>query len=271
MTTAPGNPVLAPLRRWVLYSRTNLVLTALAVIVVLFLIGRVVGAPPPPRPPNAHGFGASLPATGEAMAVSYELVEVSESTVAGKTTQWTTSNAPATAMAYLHAFVDISLSDAEWLNRLAHYTADEPGLSFTAARPQVPVAITGSTRSELVTGAAGQRVVHVTIPTQAGPVRVTTKVLDTSAGQKWAVDTPLPALDLSTVAPLHPSAVAVPSVTSSTPAITSTSSPTSAAPPSSPPSSSPSKAQSTERLPDPVPAPGPLPIPNLDTPIPGAL
>lgn len=152
MTTAPGNPVLAPLRRWVLYSRTNLVLTALAVIVVLFLIGRVVDAPPPPRPPNAHGFGASLPATGEAMAVSYELVEVSESTVAGKTTQWTTSNAPATAMAYLHAFVDISLSDAEWLNRLAHYTADEPGLSFTAARPRVPVAITGSTRSELVTG-----------------------------------------------------------------------------------------------------------------------
>ncbi|WP_342661604.1 hypothetical protein Rruber_05406 (plasmid) [Rhodococcus ruber] len=278
MTTGPSNPVLAPLRRWVLYSRTNLVIAALGVIVVLFLVGRVVGDPPPPRMSDTYGVTASLPATVDATAVSYDLVEVSESTVAANTAQWTTSNAPATAMAYLHTFVDLSLSDAEWLDRLAHYTADEPGLSFAAARPRVPVTITGSTRSELVRGEGGQRVVHVTIPTQSGPVRITAKVLDTTAGLKWAVDTPLPTLNLSTAASLDPSATALPPPTSSAPMTTSTSSPTSAPPPSTPvpshstsTSSSPSTAQSTERLPDPVPIPGPLPIPNLDTPIPGAL
>lgn len=278
MATSPGGPVFAPLRRWVLYSRANLALAALTTIVALSLIGQVVGEPPPAREPDSRDSAASVPATTDAIPVSYELVEVSESTVAGKTTQWTTSNAPATAMAYLHTFLDPSPSDADWINRLARYTADEPGISFAAARPRVPVAITGSTRSELVTGESGQRLVRITIPTHAGPVRITAKVLGTSSGQKWAVDTPLPTVDPSTVAALDPSAVAAPTTTSLAPTTTSASSSTSAASPSpsTPPiatsaPSSTSKEERTERVPDPVPVPGPLPIPELDTPIPGAL
>ncbi|WP_040783778.1 hypothetical protein [Rhodococcus ruber] len=278
MATSPGGPVFAPLRRWVLYSRTNLALAALAIIVALFLIGQVVGEPPPGSQPDSHDSAASVTAATDAMPVSYELVEVSESTVAGQTAQWTTSNAPATAMAYLHTFLDPSPSDADWINRLARYTADRPGGSFAAARPRVPVAITGFTRSELVTGESGQRLVLITIPTQTGPVRITAKVLDTRSGQKWAVDTPLPTVDLSTGAALDTSAVAAPATTSLAPTTTSVSSSTSAASPSpsilpiatSAPSST-SQEERTERVPDPVPVSGPLPIPELDTPIPGAL
>ena len=48
MSSSAANPVLAPIRRWVLYSRTNLTITIVSAFGVLFVAGAVFGQPPDP-------------------------------------------------------------------------------------------------------------------------------------------------------------------------------------------------------------------------------
>ncbi|MDV6305733.1 hypothetical protein R3P93_24520 [Rhodococcus cerastii] len=49
MSASGPNPVLAPIRRWVLYSRTHLAITVAGAVALLFAAGAVFGEPPPPR------------------------------------------------------------------------------------------------------------------------------------------------------------------------------------------------------------------------------
>ncbi len=258
------NPVLAPIRRWVLYSRTRLVGTVAGVIALMVVIGTITSKPAPPGVHEASAAGASPSATGSAVAVSYDLVEVSESMIAGKSQTWLTASAPATAMAYLHTFVDRQLSDMQWTSKIGMFTADRPGESFAAVRPARLVAITGPTRSELVTGAGGSRMAQVSIPTDAGPMSLTLKVVD---GKRWAVDAPLPTLELSEVGQ--------PPTSSRTPPVTPTVRPpaTTAAPSGSPSTAQPSTSSTSSKPPStPNPPPtGEIPLPELDTPLPGAL
>ncbi|WP_225730964.1 MULTISPECIES: hypothetical protein [unclassified Nocardia] len=263
MTRSARNPVLAPLRRWVLYSRTNLAVTIIAILAVLILIGRLIGQSPTGTPNSAApGPVAEAAPSTAAQSLSYELAEVSETAVAAKPAQWATSSAPAAAMAYVHTYVDQSLTPTQWAAKLARFAAETPGDSFAAARPQVPVAITGPTHSELVIGAAGARVAQVSVPTQAGTMKLTLKVVGGGGDRKWLVDAPLPTLDLAALAQLSPG----PSASRTAAPTTSPSRPTSSAPSSRPISpSSPSGSPS----PSPGAQSGPIPNPELDTPLPG--
>ncbi|MEE2061588.1 hypothetical protein [Rhodococcus artemisiae] len=280
MTRSGPNPVLAPIRRWVLYSRINLVISVVGAITVLSLVGMVFGEDPqPPTVGNtaADSTAATADTAGAAASgdvISHDLDEVSESAVVTKTASWTAASAPATAMAYAHAFVDTTLSDTEWTRALGRYTADTPADTTVAARPQTPVVITGPTLSTAVTGAAGAPSARVRVPTQAGDLSVSVVVDERPDGsQRWVVDTPLPTLDLSEVEKL---AVApAPTQVTTAPRPTSTPTSTSAPAPTTSPSSSepdtPESEPSRTVDPAPVPVPGPIPIPELDTPIPGQL
>ncbi|MET4614109.1 hypothetical protein ABIC28_005122 [Rhodococcus sp. PvR044] len=270
MSSSGPNPVLAPIRRWVLYSRTNLVISVVGVVAFLFAVGAVFGETPPPRA-AAHTVDATAEPVTPAETISYDLEEVSESMVAGKTSAWVAASAPATAMAYATAFVDTTPSDTKWASTIGRYTAEKPGESFHEARPQTLVVITGPTVSTLVDGANGARGARVTVPTQAGYLQVTLTVDEVTGGKRWVVDTPLPTLDLSEVDKLAPATPTSSPRTSAAP--TTTAVPETTSPRSSSASSSttpqPPASPSRSNDPKPVPVPGPIPIPELDTPIPG--
>ncbi|WP_072814937.1 hypothetical protein [Rhodococcus zopfii] len=283
MSQSGPNPVLAPIRRWVLYSRTNLVIAVVGAAAVLFAIGAVVGQDPQPRAAagSADAVGTSVEPAAAAETISYELDEVSESLVVAKTATWAASSAPATAMAYAHAFVDTTLPDAKWIRAIGRYTTAKPGNITVAARPRTPVIILGPTISTLVDGAGGTQHARVTVPTQAGNMHIPVVVEELSGGKKrWVVDTPLPTLDLSEVSRIAPTAT--PGTTTSAPR-PSAESPTTetetAAPRPSSPSTQAAAPEPTYDLDepssesgggdDPTPVPGPIPIPDLDTPIPG--
>ncbi|MFV9454710.1 hypothetical protein ACNJ7E_14845 [Rhodococcus sp. NM-2] len=281
MARPAGNPVLAPIRRWVLYSRTNLTISVAAVLGVLFLAGSMFGEPltPTNTSTRAATTGSTTTTAAPSDEITYDLVEVTESAIAGKTAAAIAKSAPATAMAYAHSYVDISQSNTEWRTKLGRYTTDTPGDTIVAARPQVPVAITGPTTSEIVTGTGtgGDRRAEVTIPTQAGDLRVTVQVAESPNGTKWQVQNPFPTLDRDEVGKLStsPSLVSDPALTSRTTTApsTTTSATTSATEPTptATSDSEPSPPASSDSEPTPVPVPGPIPIPELDTPIPGAL
>ena len=270
MARPAGNPVLAPIRRWVLYSRTNLTISVAAVLGVLFLAGTVFGEPPAPTrtPTTAATTDSTTTTATPSDEITYDLVEVTESAIAGKTAAAVAKSAPATAMAYAHSYVDISQSNTEWKTKLGRYTTDTPGDTIVAARPQGPVAITGPTTSEIVTGTGGDRRAEVTIPTQAGDLRVTVQVAESPNGPKWQVQNPFPTLDRDEVGKLStsPSLVSDPALTSRT-----TTAPSTTTTPTATSDSEPSPPASSDSEPTPVPVPGPIPIPELDTPIPGAL
>lgn len=278
MTRSGPNPVLAPIRRWVLYSRTNLVISVVGAITVLSLVGMVFGEDPQPRTVGntaADSTAATADTAAAAVpgdAISHDLDEVSESMVVTKTAAWTAASAPATAMAYAHAFVDTTLSDTEWTRALGRYTADTPGQTTVAARPRTPVVITGPTVSTAAPGAAGAPSAQVTVPTQAGDLSVSVVVDALPDGtRRWVVDTPLPTLDLSEVENLAVAPAPTQVTTAPRPTSTPTSTPTSA-PTTSPSSSEPDAPEPSRTVePAPVPVPGPIPIPELDTPIPGQL
>lgn len=279
MASSGPNPVLAPIRRWVLYSRTNLALTIAGVVAVLFAAGAVFGETPAPRAAAQETDTVATEPPPSAESISYELDEVSESLVVAKTAVWAASSAPATAMAYAHAFVDTTTSDSKWASAIGRFTTDKPGESVIAARPRTPVVITGPTVSTLTDGADG-KTARVSVPTQAGDLTVTLTVADGggASGKRWVVETPLPTLDLTAVEKAAPPA---------SPAAARTSAPTtsvapepSAAPRTSSAAASttaestfdldePTSAPTRDRASDPVPVPGPIPIPELDTPIPG--
>ncbi|MFF0818072.1 hypothetical protein ACFYVR_23340 [Rhodococcus sp. NPDC003318] len=278
MASSGPNPVLAPIRRWVLFSRTHLAISVAGVAAVLFAGGAVFGENPAPRAATHEIAAAAAEPAAGAESISYELDEVSESLVVTKTAAWAASSAPATAMAYAHAFVDTTATDSTWANALGRHTADRPGDTVIAARPRTPVVITGPTVSTVAEGSDGATV-RVSVPTQAGDLKVSVTVADAASGKRWVVDTPLPTLDLTPVDTLSlPASTAVPRT--STPMTTSEAPELSTAPHTSSPSTStpvgptldldkPSSAPTRDRGSDPVPVPGPIPIPDLDTPIPG--
>lgn len=276
MSTSSGqNPVLAPIRRWVLYSRTHLVITIAGSVAALFAIGAVVGEDPQPARTTSGASISVAESASPAETISYDLDEVSESLIAAKSTTWAHSTAPATAMAYAHTFVDTIPSDAMWSATIGHYTAAEPGSNFLAARPRTTVVITGPTKSTLSPGPDGSRIAQVTVPTQAGDLRLSLRVDE--SGQRWVVDTPLPTLELSEVekVAIPPTTARTPSSSASQPApTTTTSAPTSTSAPQATFDLDALAPEPVEPAPTfdagPSPVPGPIPIPELDTPIPGA-
>ncbi|PCK22279.1 hypothetical protein [Rhodococcus qingshengii] len=275
MSTNTANPVLAPIRRWVLYSRTNLTITIVSGFAVLFVAGSLFGQSPTAAKTASASNTTTTAATDAAVAgdLTYELTEVTESTIAGKSVAAVAESAPATAMTYAHIYVDRSLSNSEWKTKLGKHTAEAPGVTVVNARPLVAVAITGPTRSETVAGTGGESAVQVIVPTQAGNLRITLKATVSDKGSVWQVQSPLPTLDRSEVDKLGvpPLASAPPSkdqTTTSSPKST-TSSATTATTTQAPSTST--TAPSTSLEPAPVPVPGPIPIPDLDTPLPGTL
>lgn len=277
MPSSTANPVLAPIRRWMLYSRTNLTITIVSAFGVLFVAGAVFGQSPTPSNTASKIPASAASTTGAASAtpgeLSYELTEVTESSIAGKSIASVAESAPATAMAYTHVYVDQSLSTSEWKTKLGVHTAEAPGVTVVNARPLVPVAITGPTRSEIVAGTGGESAVQVIVPTQAGNLRITLKASDTDKGSTWQVQNPLPTLDRSEIDKLG-----VPSLANAptSEADTSTTAQTSPTSPSttlttSPTSTTSVAVPSVDLEPAPIPVPGPIPIPDLDTPLPGTL
>ncbi|MGV9862603.1 hypothetical protein [Rhodococcus koreensis] len=271
MSSSGPNPVLAPIRRWVLYSRTHLAITVAGTVALLFAAGAVFGENPPPRA-VAHQADTTVESVTPTETISYDLDEVSESLVAAKTEAWAASSAPATAMAYAHAFIDTTPSDAMWASTIGRHTADKPGEYVVAARPRTPVVITGPTVSTLTDGPDGERTARVTVPTQAGDLRITLTVDEVNGEKRWVVGTPLPTLDLSAVETIAPATASATPRTSTTPTTTAAAAAAAAAAATTPtqptfdldePATTPSPGN------DPVPVPGPIPIPELDTPIPG--
>ncbi|MBC7299803.1 hypothetical protein [Nocardia salmonicida] len=260
-----GNPVLAPLRRWVLYSRTNLTITIAALIAALVITGMAT-AKPQRAGTNSPAATSSGPVSGAAMPISYDLVEISESMVTGKPPQWVTASAPATAMSYAHTFVDQKLAGTQWTYKLGILTAGPPGDKFLQARPKKPVTITGPTRSEPVTGDGGARAAKVSILTDAGPLIV----LLTASERRWTVSAPYPTLDLAVVGDQSPKSSRTPALPPST--TQSSPTPSGSAVPSTPKSSNstPPPANRTTTPAGPPPT-GDIPLPELDTPLPGAL
>ncbi|MFD6356718.1 hypothetical protein [Nocardia tengchongensis] len=262
--SSPADAVLAPIRRWVLYSRTNLTITVVATLTVLVVTGRVFGHPDPPR----HHDPATANPTAAATAtrpISFELVEVTDSQVTAKTTPWVTSSAPATAMAYVHAYLDQAPSQTNWLAKITQFTTETPGADVAAKRPTVLVAITGATRSKMTTDGAGAKLARVEVPTQAGTLAMTLTVADNGRGQHWLVAAPLPTLDPGAIAHMPPATTTVSTTTPAAvpPAVASTARPTPPAAGSATPPPLGSPAPSS--------APGNIPAPDLDTPLPGAL
>jgi hypothetical protein len=251
-----------------------LAITVAGAVALLFAAGAVFGETPPPRT-VAHEADTTVEPVTPAETISYDLDEVSESLVAAKTAAWTAASAPATAMAYAHAFVDTTPSDSLWAKTIGRHTADMPGEHVVAARPRTPVAITGPTVSTLADGPDGTKAARVTIPTQAGDLRITVTVDEANGEKRWVVDTPLPTLDLSEVENIAP-----PTTPTPRPSTPSATTPTETTLPQPRPTSSPSTmpqptvdldepTTAASRGNDPTPVPGPIPIPELDTPIPG--
>ncbi|MDH6284520.1 hypothetical protein [Prescottella agglutinans] len=279
MSSSGPNPVLAPIRRWVLYSRTHLAITVAGVVALLFAAGAVFGETPPPRAAAHEAETTAEPAT-PADSISYELDEVSESLVVAKSAAWAASSAPATAMAYVHAFVDTTASDSKWASNIGRFTASKPGETVVAARPRNLVVITGPTSSTLGDGPGG-KTARVIVPTQAGDMRISLTVEDVAGGKRWVVGTPLPTLDLTEVDKLAPpTSTAAPRTTApstttetsapSTSPRTSTAAPSTTAGPTfdlDEPMDTPAKPVTGT---NPAPVTGAIPIPELDTPIPGA-
>ena len=279
MSSSGANPVLAPIRRWVLSSRTNLAITVVGVATALFAVGAVVGQDPSPRPAAHAAEPTDTAVAAAAESISYDLEEVSESLVTVKTSTWVAASAPATAMAYAHAFVDPAPSDTVWAAALGRYTTTKPEAAFLVARPRTPVVITGPTTSTLVDRPEGTPRAHVTVPTQVADLRISLVVAEMAGQTRWVVDSPLPTLDLSEIDQLAPTTTVVP-LPSSTTEPTEASSPRPTPSPSTTPDPSvdldldfdePTGQQNLlpSRGNDPTPVPGPIPIPELDTPIPG--
>jgi hypothetical protein len=278
MTRSGPNPVLAPIRRWVLYSRTNLAISVGSSLAVLSLAGMIFGEDPQPRSVDSTAIEAveSAPPT---KTIEYNLEEVTESVVVAKSASWVASSAPATAMAYAHIFVDTTLSDAEWTRALSRYTVDTPGPTTVAARPRTPIVIAGPTTSTSVISDTEAAAAKVSVPTQAGDLLVSVVVEELSDGtQRWVVTTPLPTLELSAVDKVTGPTTTTPAPRTSTdddasvqPSPTTKPSPVSPTSTSEPTLDRYDSEATPSRTADPTPVPGPIPIPELDTPIPGQL
>jgi hypothetical protein len=265
------NPVLTPLRRWVLYSRTNLALSVVGVFVLLVGLGQVFGSPASTGSVAATGDIASTSAAGSTAAVSTSPRafdtddEVSESDVAAMSPADVAASPQATAMKYAYVYTDSAASETAWSSGLAMLAPDGAlTQDFKDARPRGPVTITGPTQTtSAIVG--GDDAATVTVPTTAGPLKVHLAARTDAGARSWLVATPLPSLDTGAGADTPSTATVAPSTSAAPTTPTTTPAATTAAPAPAPSTPAPSTA------PAPAPAPGPIPIPDLDTPLPGAV
>lgn len=266
MPAISHNPVLTPIRRWVLYSRTNLAISIVGVFAGLVVLGQILGTPETTTTaaelPSAAESGREITDTAQPASAPHASEEVTQAHTAAMSSADVALSAQATAMTYAHRYTDHAASNDAWASELAVLVPDGALTpNFRAARPTVAVAITGPTHTTTAP-ADGPNAATVTVPTSAGALKVHL-VQSESGTRPWLVTTPLPTLDTGSDNS-EPAATTVPTTTAPNSATTATSSSQNSAPTTSQPPSTPLE-------PLPTPAPGPIPIPDLDTPLPGAM
>ncbi len=254
-TRSGSHAILTPIRRWVLYSPKRLIGLAAGLIGVCILIGQLMPEPAPGALSSATAAGGattSTTATRQALKAGDEVTRddalaVTDDTQARKSPQ-------IVAMKYAIAYTDLNATTGEWITALSALAA--PGAvagEVVAARPVVPIAISGPTSSN----SRGELVI---VPTSSG--QLTINLESTPAG--WQVTTPLPQLDLPEYTPTT-TEDAVPETTEA-PTTTSSAEPSSATPATPPPAAT---STAPARPADPTPQSGPIPIPQLEGPLPG--
>ncbi|WP_209448949.1 hypothetical protein [Rhodococcus qingshengii] len=258
------NPVLTPIRRWVLYSRTNLAISIVSVFAVLVAVGQILGTPDTTtaESPSAAEPGRQITDTARPTSAPHASEEVTQAHTAAMSSATVALSAQATAMTYAHHYTDHAANNDAWASALAALVPNGALTpNFRAARPTVAVTITGPTHTTTAP-ADGPNAATVTVPTSAGTLKVHL-VQSESGTRPWLVTTPLPTLD--TVSDnSEPAATAVPTTTAPNSATTATSTSQNSEPTTS-------QAPSTPQEPLPTPAPGPIPVPDLNTPLPGAM
>nr|WP_218680790.1 hypothetical protein [Rhodococcus qingshengii] len=260
------NPVLTPIRRWVLYSRTNLAISTIGVFAGLVILGQILGSPETTTTvaelPSTAGSSHDITDTAQPASAPHASEEVTQAHTAAMSSADVASSAQATAMTYAHIYTDHAATADAWASALAVLVPDgalTPNLRAT--RPTVAVAITGPTHTTTAP-ADGPNATTVTVPTSAGALKV--HLAQSESGTRpWLVTTPLPTLDTSSDNS-ELNATATPTTTASNSATTTTRDPQNSAPTTLQP-------PSTSQEPLPTPASGPIPIPDLDTPLPGAM
>lgn len=265
MPTIGQNPILTPIRRWALYSRTNLAISIVGVFAGLVVLGQIPGTPETTRTAESPSTAASsleITDTTQPPSAPDASEEVTQAHTAAMSNADVASSAQATAMTYAHLYTDHAATADAWASALAVLVPDGALTpNFRAARPTVAVAITGPTHTAPAP-ADGPNATTVTVPTSAGALKIHL-VQSESGTRPWVVTTPLPTLDTSSDNS-ELNATATPTTTEPNSTTTPTRDPQNPAPTTSQPPST-----SQELLP--IPAPGPIPIPNLDTPLPGAM
>lgn len=264
MPAISQNPVLTPIRRWVLYSRTNLAIAIVGVFAVLVILGQILGSPETTTTaaelPSTAGSGREITDTAQPASAPRPSEEVTQAHTAAMSNADVASSAQATAMTYAHLYTDHAATDDAWASALAVLVPDGALTpNFRVARPMVAVAIIGPTHTTTAP-ADGPNATTVTVPTSAGALKVHLARSESGTG-RWLVTTPLPTLDARSDS--EPTATAVATTTASNSATTTTRAPQNSAPTTLQP-------PSTSQEPLPSPAPGPIPIPDQDTPLPGA-
>ncbi|WP_288814131.1 hypothetical protein [uncultured Gordonia sp.] len=253
-TTASGSQAIwTPIRRWVLYSPTRLGVIVAGIIVVLFVIGRLMPDPAPGALSGATAAGGAATSTTATRQVLQAGDEVTRDDALAVTDDAQARKSPQiVAMKYAIAYTDLDATTGQWITALSTFAA--PGAvagEVVAARPVVPIAISGPTSSN----SRGELVI---VPTSAG--QLTVNLESTPAG--WQVTTPLPQLDLPEYTPTT-TEDAVPGTTTTTPS--SELSTSSSATPARPTPVMPQPSRPAE----PTPEAGPIPIPELEGPLPG--
>lgn len=256
-THSGSHAIWTPIRRWVLYSPKRLIGLAAGLIGVCIFIGQLM-------PDAAPGALSSATAAGGAATTSTTATrqvlragdQVTRDDAAAVTDDGQARKSPQiVAMKYAIAYTDLDATTGEWITALSAFAA--PGAvagEVVAARPVVPIAISGPTSSN----SRGELVI---VPTSAG--QLTVNLESTPAG--WQVTTPLPQLDLPEYTPTT-TEDAVPETTEA-PTTTSSAEPSPSTPATTPPSAVTSTAPA--RPADPTPQSGPIPIPQLEGPLPG--
>lgn len=254
-THSGSHAILTPIRRWVLYSPKRLIGLAASLIGICILIGQLMPNPAPGALSSATAASGATTSTTATRQVLKAGDEVTRDDAAAVTDDTQARKSPQiVAMKYAIAYTDLNATTGEWITALSAFAA--PGAvagEFVAARPVVPIAISGPTSSN----SRGELVI---VPTSSG--QLTVNLESTAAG--WQVTTPLPQLDLPEYTPTI-TEDAVPETTEA-PTTTSSAEPSSSTPATPPPTVT---STAPARPADPTPQSGPIPIPQLEGPLPG--
>jgi len=156
-TRKRGNPILAPIRRWVLWSRARLLVSVAMVLLTLFVAGRVINTVygEPPRTPAA--------AAGTAPTAAPPSTPAPPSTSAPRPTTdpSTARTAPSTvATAWAWVWTDTTPADATWTARL------QP-LATSALLSGIGATTLTATRPRTSDAPAGDPLTLLNSPTQA--------------------------------------------------------------------------------------------------------